>query len=196
MIPTNLATGWGNFPSRWGRSDSLGGIDKYQMRASALELDYVSLDTATFDPLKKFLLSISSTPTIAGYEALSDEPSLAALGLDFLVPRVVGAQLEFVGRGGQTRRSSLGIVEPVDSVAEPVVNIDAFLVPGVMFGWDGSRLGRGGGYYDRFFDSFNCAAPKIGIARSPQHVVAEVPSEPHDVVMTHIFDGFKLVAVH
>jgi 5-formyltetrahydrofolate cyclo-ligase len=58
-----------------------------------------------------------------------------------------------------------------------------FLVPGVGFDLSGGRLGRGKGYYDRFFEGKNVL--KIGLAWTEQ-IVEKIPMEAHDCHMDFI----------
>ena len=44
---------------------------------------------------------------------------------------------------------AFGIPEPAGGEETAIENCDAALVPGVAFGKDGSRIGRGKGFYDR-----------------------------------------------
>ncbi len=72
-----------------------------------------------------------------------------------------------------------------DAARCPVVDpggIDLVLVPGLGFGRDGSRLGRGRGYYDRFLGGEAAGAMRVGVAFGCQ-VVEALPVEPHDVRM-------------
>ncbi len=57
--------------------------------------------------------------------------------------------------------------------------IDLIVLPGMAFAPDGSRLGRGRGYYDRFLAA-NSSVPTIGLAFDFQ-IFPTLPIEPHDV---------------
>jgi 5-formyltetrahydrofolate cyclo-ligase len=60
-----------------------------------------------------------------------------------------------------------------------VAALDIILVPGLAFTRDGSRIGRGGGYYDRLLASPSCRAQRIAIAFDLQ-IVDSIPVEYHD----------------
>lgn len=55
--------------------------------------------------------------------------------------------------------------------------VDLALVPGLAFTAQGLRLGRGGGYFDRFLKSFT--GTSVGVCFQEQ-VLEEIPVEPHD----------------
>lgn len=57
---------------------------------------------------------------------------------------------------------------------------DLLFVPGLGFGMNGDRLGRGKGFYDKFLEKYN--GLKIGICTSEQ-ILEEIPTEPHDIKM-------------
>lgn len=77
-----------------------------------------------------------------------------------------------------------GIREPkADLKVIPVNRLDFVLVPGLAFTWDGCRLGRGKGFYDRWlriFPGLTC-----GVAFHEQ-IVGDLPIEPHDVPLNCI----------
>ncbi|MEM1166720.1 MAG: 5-formyltetrahydrofolate cyclo-ligase [Planctomycetota bacterium] len=80
-----------------------------------------------------------------------------------------------------------GVPEPVGGERIEPRTLDAIIVPGLAFDDDGGRLGRGGGFYDRFLGEI-LRAPSltkpmlIGVGFSVQRV-SWVPREPHDIVL-------------
>jgi 5-formyltetrahydrofolate cyclo-ligase len=138
----------------------------------------------------------------AGFLALPSEPNIIeaidqSAHIQWVYPRVVGNDLSF--HSSKNRESfvigSFGIVEP--SGTEPQVDIesiDGFLVPGVAFGQDGARLGRGKGFYDRTLSQ--TAAERVGVCYSLQLLnKGSVPVENRDVFMTTTIteDGMNAV---
>jgi 5-formyltetrahydrofolate cyclo-ligase len=61
----------------------------------------------------------------------------------------------------------------------PPAEIGVILVPGLAFTKEGHRLGRGGGFYDRYLASLPSTTLKIGVCFAFQLVEA-LPTEPHD----------------
>ncbi|MGB0993516.1 MAG: 5-formyltetrahydrofolate cyclo-ligase [Akkermansiaceae bacterium] len=91
---------------------------------------------------------------------------------------------------------TLGILEPIAGKHQEVsvCDIDVFLCPGLAFGRDGSRLGHGGGYYDRALAQRNSAAKLIGVCHSHQ-LMDTVPHEAHDVLMEGVIteEGYQSI---
>jgi len=74
-----------------------------------------------------------------------------------------------------------GILEPQEEFHVPPEEISLVLVPGCAFGKDGSRIGYGGGYYDRFL--LQCKqAVKVGLCYS-SCLANRLPREKFDVAM-------------
>ena len=61
----------------------------------------------------------------------------------------------------------------------PIKKLDLVLVPGVAFDRRGRRLGRGGGYFDRFLSEIPPEIPSVGLAFRFQ-LVKNIPWESHD----------------
>lgn len=79
-------------------------------------------------------------------------------------------------------RGKVGIPEPTTPPFDG--NIDVIIVPAVAFDKEGNRLGRGGGYYDRFLKK-QSHATFIGVGYDFQ-LVDEVPVRKHDQKMHRI----------
>ncbi|HUW99268.1 MAG TPA: 5-formyltetrahydrofolate cyclo-ligase [Acidiferrobacter sp.] len=81
-------------------------------------------------------------------------------------------------------RNTHGIMEPRWGLKLQGVQLDAVLVPLLGFDLRGSRLGQGGGHYDRTFAFLSrkkhIKPHLIGVAFECQRV-AKLPNDPHDV---------------
>ena len=72
-----------------------------------------------------------------------------------------------------------GIPEPALSSPELLLKVlDLILVPGLAFSFDGVRLGRGKGYYDRLLSQI--AGTRCGVGYDWQ-IADSLPNEPHDI---------------
>ena len=75
--------------------------------------------------------------------------------------------------------------DPLRCPRVPLAKLDCVFVPGVAFDHQGFRLGRGGGFYDRFLSLTPPTLPCIGLMFSLQKVPL-VPREPHDQALRSI----------
>jgi 5-formyltetrahydrofolate cyclo-ligase len=98
-------------------------------------------------------------------------------------PRVVGSGLEFLSCPLSALRSgAYGLAEPTEGRRlDPSSPDVVFLVPGLGFDPAGTRLGRGGGHYDRALAEYP-AALRIGLACDAQ-IRSSLPREPWDQPM-------------
>lgn len=147
--------------------------------------------------------SVAGASRVGAYLSYGSEldlaPALVTLvthGYDIVLP-VSGPDfsVEFCPWApGDAMQSGLyGILEPMTEPVPPA-SIQVVLVPGVGFGPDGSRIGHGAGYYDRFFA--RCFAldhdpRRLGVAHDLQ-VVDLPPPEPWDVEMHEIITPSKV----
>ena len=135
-------------------------------------------------------LAIAPGAVVAGYAAFRDEAdpkalmlALAGRGHPLALPAMTGkAQpLRFQRwcEGDTLVVHPYGVAEPLP--AAPVVVPSVLLVPLLAFDGHGTRLGYGGGYYDRTLAVLRAAGPirAIGIAYAGQQV-PEVPHGAHD----------------
>ncbi len=126
---------------------------------------------------------------VALFAALPGEPDVEWLwetgSRVFCYPRIAGETIEFVQtvspaelapatwnpRVREPAATSTSVIAPAD--------LEFILVPGLAFTRDGQRLGRGGGFYDRFLAQLPASTVKFGVCFDLQ-MIAELPAEPHD----------------
>ena len=115
--------------------------------------------------------------------------SMLARGVPLAVPTVnweaktmEAAWLTSLGEDG-VRTGARGVLEPATIVAAELEAIDLIIVPGIAFDAACQRLGRGGGFYDRFL--LTTTQMTVGVCFQCQMVEA-VPSDPHDIPMAAV----------
>lgn len=79
----------------------------------------------------------------------------------------------------------MNLREPIPSITEMVrpEQINLLIVPGVVFTREGTRIGYGGGYYDRYLENY--AGKTLSLAFHFQ-VVPHIPTEPFDQAVQKI----------
>lgn len=127
---------------------------------------------------------------VMAYAALPDEldltPWLTVLAASgrLVLPRVSAQGLtlhRIASPATQLAPGAHGIAEPTTPPDVQAGSLDVVLVPGRAFDGQGGRLGRGGGYYDRFLAGCPRAL-RVGVAHQAQ-LVGRVPMEAHDAAM-------------
>ena len=73
-----------------------------------------------------------------------------------------------------------GLREPSKGEPWPIGDIDLIVVPALAYDRKGNRLGRGGGFYDRFLASENLRATTCGLAFAEQ-ALDELPVHANDL---------------
>lgn len=107
-----------------------------------------------------------------------------AKGTSVLLPRVSGARTmtfhPYLGTES-LQRGAFGLMEPITPRA--LIRRDAVvLVPALGADLAGNRLGYGGGFYDLFLKTIPSSCHRVAVVYA-EHVVAVLPSEPHDCVV-------------
>jgi 5-formyltetrahydrofolate cyclo-ligase len=146
-------------------------------------------------------LVVSAGSTVCAYMPVGAEPGSIEM-LDVLlrragrvllpVARVSADDVALPLRWGEYRSDGLargrwGLLEPVEPwlPASALAEAGVVLVPALAVDHHGVRLGRGRGFYDRSLAFRNLQARLIAMVRD-EELVDELPSEPHDVPMTHV----------
>ena len=112
--------------------------------------------------------------------------------------------MAFVTTGARTvlKKNWYGIPEPTGFSSLPINRFDIVLLPLLAFDASGSRIGMGGGYYDRALEivarrQYYRTPQLIGLAFDKQKC-STIPARPWDVPLDGVFteSGFKLFTNH
>jgi 5-formyltetrahydrofolate cyclo-ligase len=118
-------------------------------------------------------------------------PRTGAAGGDLAFYRVFSA-------AGPWAEGPFGIREPPPLEPLPPDPLPALIiVPGLAFDAQGRRLGRGGGYYDRFLRRTPCrpaSCRSIGLCM-PCQLVPQVPAEDHDQTVDGLCTGERFFRI-
>jgi 5-formyltetrahydrofolate cyclo-ligase len=77
------------------------------------------------------------------------------------------------------QQDAMGVTIPRRIDPVPIESLQVVLVPGLAFDASGHRLGRGGGFYDRFLPRLGSGPAAVGVGFACQ-LVSRVPVEPQD----------------
>jgi len=151
---------------------------------------------ATLTKLKEF----ADAKTIMPYVSLGVEVNTRELIKDELskkektvvVPYIEGDIIKVtkLKEFNELAEAKYEILEPVNK-KKYKRNIDLILVPGVAFDKNGSRIGFGKGYYDKFLKKFTNSI-KIALAFEEQ-IVDFVPCERHDKPVDMIITEKRII---
>ncbi|MCS7479956.1 5-formyltetrahydrofolate cyclo-ligase [Umezawaea endophytica] len=155
--------------------------------------DAAALAAGVLDAVARF--DIAPGGTVCAYLAVGAEPGSIALldvlrsaGYRVLLPIVVGAApLDWAAYTGEhaLRPGPHGLREPTGEPLGPLALASAalVLVPALAVDRRGTRIGKGGGHYDRSLPVVD--APLVAVVRDVE-LVDDLPVEPHDVRMTAV----------
>jgi len=88
----------------------------------------------------------------------------------------------------------LGVYQPREEFYRIVSpdELDLVIIPGVAFNKRGDRLGRGGGYYDRFLKQLRKQVPIVALAFEVQ-IVEDIPLEESDMPVDFIITEQRII---
>lgn len=137
------------------------------------------------------LPEVLAAGTVAAYVSIGTEPATAEV-LNVLQSRKVRVLLPVVRddldldwaiyeNRAQLSPERLGLLTPVGPRLglEGIAAADVVLVPALAVAEDGTRLGRGGGCYDRALQRVRPGVPVVALLHDGELLPA-VPAEPHD----------------
>jgi len=105
----------------------------------------------------------------------------------YCVPRTPAIALaEITDPGNDLMKGAFGIPEPREELRQAgtgidPLSIDLFIIPGASFDHQLNRLGKGGGYFDRFLKDIKGKKPVIGLCYNEQVHPYTIPAYEHDI---------------
>ena len=141
---------------------------------------------------QKWQDKVMSAGVVALYMPIDEElcldtllEKLSSRSIRTCFPRVEGEEIAFyeAGEADSFETGSFSIQEPCSGSkkVEPSL-IDILFIPGMAFDLEGTRLGRGKGYYDRFFGSLDPEKRPVcfGVA-AKKNIFSAFPKDPWDL---------------
>ena len=92
---------------------------------------------------------------------------------------------------GPLEKNIFNVFQPIN--LKIIDKVDIFLVPGIGFDKQGTRLGKGRGIYDQLLSRY-LNSTFIGIT-DKKHLVNEIPSESHDIQMHSLITHDEFIEV-
>lgn len=169
-----------------------------QLRADRSDID-VATSNAIVSALRLFLDSKSGM--FLFYRSMSHEPNLESLAAtigweSFLITRTPSSgPLSVHSATTPLEKHRYGFFQPVEGSPEvPVNRISVALVPALAFDTAGNRLGNGLGLYDELLARLEKNCLRVGVT-AQRYVLDGLPSETHDVAMTHLATEDGVISV-
>ena len=115
-------------------------------------------------------------------------------GKSVAMPRIAGPgqlALHLVQAWTDLRPASFGIHEPAANLPRITAGeVDLAIVPALAWGRDGTRLGRGGGFYDRLLPNLR-PGTAWGVGFDVQ-VLSDIPMQAHDARVARVWHAGAL----
>ena len=109
------------------------------------------------------------------------------LGKHVVIPRVEGDIMRYYDyHPDRMTVGAFGIIKPVGNKEVEAEAIDLMIVPARAFTPNGDRIGRGGGFYDKYMSLEGFRAVKYGVAFACQ-IFDTLPTDPHDISVDEVF---------
>jgi 5-formyltetrahydrofolate cyclo-ligase len=105
--------------------------------------------------------------------------------IDSVRKKIIPVLIRFIRK--DLKKGVYGIKEPKETTLTiSLKDIDMVVVPGVAFDKRNNRLGRGGGYYDRFIKRLSAHTTTVGLAFDFQLLSTLPHTEKHDARMHYV----------
>lgn len=174
--------------------------DKKSIRVEVRRRIKAMSDAAKLEASGRIFEALELSPTftsahcVALFAAMWDEVPTAqvlerwrVMGKRVVVPRVEGDIMRYYDYSPERmQEGAFGIFEPMGDDEVTATDIDLMIVPARAFTLRGERLGRGGGFYDKYMSQSGFRAAKFGICFECQ-IFDVLPTDPHDIAVDELF---------
>jgi 5-formyltetrahydrofolate cyclo-ligase len=175
---------------------------KARLRTEALTNRSKQLASDTAEQFGAQLLKLCSAleaKTVGIYLSFGSEPATDAFvvaaksaGISLSAPRTgPNSSMEFARLEGPTQSSELGFLQPIGEIVGPE-ELDLIIAPALAIDRFGNRLGRGGGFFDRYLEHFE--GPVAAVVYEHE-LVPNLPSEVHDKPVNFAVTPSKIQAL-
>jgi 5-formyltetrahydrofolate cyclo-ligase len=147
------------------------------------------LDLALRQKLKRVgcYLSFGSEPATDSFIGLAQ-----AQGIEIACPRIESnGQMVMAILESETRPSELGFREPTGEIVDSR-DLDSVIVPALAIDYEGQRLGRGAGYFDRYLEHYQGAS--VGLVYD-EEFLPKVPSLSHDAPVSQVVTQSRTISI-
>jgi 5-formyltetrahydrofolate cyclo-ligase len=164
------------------------------VRAARTLMIFLSLPTEIDTwPVIRWAWQEGKRVTVPRIEPVGAGPEVPLAKRDMVAVLLRQADIEGIASHPDVRPGAMGISEVPDAPAVPVTELDVLVMPCQAVDRAGNRLGKGGGFYDRFLSLPDLRAERI-VAAYHEQIFDEVPvaatDQPIDRVVT---DGEVLI---
>jgi 5-formyltetrahydrofolate cyclo-ligase len=174
---------------------------KQELRKQILTARTVEQAAKTSDLIAKQLVELCESKKatrIGCYLSFGKEPdtrvflqAASKLGFDLYCPRILAEdEMEFAQYQSSLVPTALGFDEPTGDPIDSK-DLDLLIIPALAIDQSGARLGRGGGYFDRYLVSFEGL---VGAVVFGNEIIESIPVEPHDKPVNFVITPEQTVA--
>lgn len=175
---------------------------KARLRTQVLSNRSAELASDTANQIGSQLLKLCSqlgAKSVGIYLSFGSEPATDAFvvaakgaGITLSAPRTgPDSTMEFARLEGPTQSSELGFLQPIGEIVEPD-ELDLIIAPALSVDSLGNRLGRGGGFFDRYLEHFD--GPVAAVVYEHE-LVSNLPTEGHDKQVQYAVTPSKIQAL-
>ena len=151
---------------------------------------------------KRGLFELSKTTgDVCIYMSLPEEPptkdlinEVRKLGRNVWLPRISGDDLLWIKNPENFAKGPFGIDEPVGDgvLAKEIKDLGAVILPGLAVDVNGTRLGKGKGFYDRVLSQISEDVKRIVLLFDLEFIL-EIPKESHDMGVHTIATPYRSI---